>query len=94
MLELVTVIVAAHLASPWGIPVAVLLHTVLGAALVAASAGAFNQWWEQVDRCPHDAHRQSSASRRPAYRAASHYVSAPPRCSSALHRIEHRSERR
>ena len=25
-----------------------LLHTVLGAALVAASAGAFNQWWERA----------------------------------------------
>jgi protoheme IX farnesyltransferase len=47
MLELVTVIVAAHLAMPWGIPTGVLLHTVVGAALVAASAGAFNQWWEQ-----------------------------------------------
>jgi protoheme IX farnesyltransferase len=32
---------------PWGIPAMVLLHTVIGAALVAASAGAFNQWWEQ-----------------------------------------------
>ena len=48
MLELVTVVVAAHLASPWGIRAVVLLHTVLGAALVAASAGAFNQWWEQA----------------------------------------------
>jgi len=47
MLELLTVIVAAHLASPWGIAVGVLMHTVVGAALVAASAGAFNQWWEQ-----------------------------------------------
>lgn len=47
MLELITVMVAAHLASPWGIPAMVLLHTVVGAALVAASAGAFNQWWEQ-----------------------------------------------
>lgn len=47
VLELVTVVVAAHLASPWGIEPWVLLHTVLGAALVAASAGAFNQWWEQ-----------------------------------------------
>ncbi len=47
VLELVTVVVAAHLASPWGIQPVVLLHTVLGAALVAASAGAFNQWWEQ-----------------------------------------------
>jgi protoheme IX farnesyltransferase len=48
ILELVTVIVAAHLASPWGIQPLILLHTVLGAALVAASAGAFNQWWEQA----------------------------------------------
>src|SRR5882757_7414006 len=48
VLELVTVVVAAHLASPWGIQPLVLLHTVLGAALVAASAGAFNQWWEQA----------------------------------------------
>ncbi len=47
VLELVTVVVAARLATPWGIPTAVLLHTVIGAALVAASAGAFNQWWEQ-----------------------------------------------
>src|SRR5262245_13522210 len=47
VLELVTVVVAAHLASPWGIEPLALLHTVLGAALVAASAGAFNQWWEQ-----------------------------------------------
>jgi protoheme IX farnesyltransferase len=48
VLELVTVIVAAHLAAPWGINSTTLLHTVLGAALVAASAGAFNQWWEQA----------------------------------------------
>lgn len=47
LLELVTIVVAAHLASPWGIPAAVLTHAVMGAALVAASAGAFNQWWEQ-----------------------------------------------
>lgn len=47
ILELVTVIVAAHLASPWSISPEILFHTVIGAALVAASAGAFNQWWEQ-----------------------------------------------
>jgi protoheme IX farnesyltransferase len=47
-LELVTVIVAAHLASPWGIDSTVLLYTVFGAAMVAASAGALNQWWEQA----------------------------------------------
>ncbi len=47
-LELVTVVVSMHLASPWSVEPWVLLHTVLGAALVAASAGAFNQWWEQA----------------------------------------------
>ncbi|HVT30384.1 MAG TPA: heme o synthase, partial [Lacipirellulaceae bacterium] len=58
-LELVTVVVAAHLASPWGIEPLVLLHTVLGAALVAASAGAFNQWWERATdaRMVRTAHR-------------------------------------
>jgi protoheme IX farnesyltransferase len=47
VLELVTVVVAAFLASPWSIDPWVLLHAVSGAALVAASAGAINQWWEQ-----------------------------------------------
>jgi heme o synthase len=47
MLELVTIVVAAHLAAPSGIAAGVLLNAVMGAALVAASAGAFNQWWEQ-----------------------------------------------
>ena len=46
ILELVTIVVAAHLASPRGVDAWVLWHTVLGAALVAASAGAFNQWLE------------------------------------------------
>lgn len=58
-LELVTVVVAGHLASPRSIEPLVLLHTVLGAALVAASAGAFNQWWEQLTdaRMVRTAHR-------------------------------------
>jgi heme o synthase len=47
-LELVTVVAGAHLAAPWGIEPVVLLHAVIGAALVAASAGAFNQWWEKL----------------------------------------------
>jgi protoheme IX farnesyltransferase len=59
-LELVTVIVAAHLAAPWGIDRWVLVHAVLGAALVAASAGAINQWWERAT----DA-RMSRTARRP-----------------------------
>lgn len=59
MMELVTIIVAAHLASPWGVDRTALLMTVLGAALVAASAGAFNQWWEQAAdaRMPRTANR-------------------------------------
>jgi len=65
LMELVTVIVAAHLASPWPIDRGVLLMTVLGAALVAASAGALNQWWEQaVDaRMPRTARRPLPAGR-------------------------------
>jgi protoheme IX farnesyltransferase len=47
-MELITIIAAAHLAMPWGIQPAVLLHAVVGAALVAASAGAFNQWCERI----------------------------------------------
>jgi protoheme IX farnesyltransferase len=46
MLELVTVVVAAQLAAPRGVDAWLLWQTVLGAALVAASAGAFNQWLE------------------------------------------------
>ena len=60
VMELVTVIVAAQLAAPWGIDRWVLLHAVLGAALVAASAGAINQWWERAS----DA-RMARTSRRP-----------------------------
>lgn len=46
-LELVTIVVAYHLASPHGIDAWVLWHTAIGAGLVAASAGAFNQWLER-----------------------------------------------
>jgi protoheme IX farnesyltransferase len=64
-MELVTVIVAAHLASPWGVDRGLLLMTVLGAGLVAASAGAFNQWWEQATdaRMPRTAQRPLPAGR-------------------------------
>jgi heme o synthase len=59
ILELVTIVVAAHLASPRGVDAWVLWHTVLGAALVAASAGAFNQWLEAGT----DARMRRTASR-------------------------------
>jgi protoheme IX farnesyltransferase len=73
MLELVTVVVAAHLASPRGIDGWVLWHTVLGAALVAASAGAFNQWLETAT----DARMMRTASRPlPAHRLAAWQVVA------------------
>jgi protoheme IX farnesyltransferase len=48
ILELVTVAVAAHLAMPGGVAPWLLFHTILGAGLVAASAGAVNQWWERA----------------------------------------------
>jgi protoheme IX farnesyltransferase len=69
MLELVTVVVAAHLASPRGIEGWVLWHTVLGAALVAASAGAFNQWLEAATdaRMPRTASRPLPANRLAAW---------------------------
>jgi protoheme IX farnesyltransferase len=47
VLELLTVIVAAHLASPQAVDPWLLVGAVLGASMVAASAGAMNQWWEQ-----------------------------------------------
>jgi protoheme IX farnesyltransferase len=64
-LELVTVIVAAHLAAPLGVDPWLLLHTVCGAALVAASAGAWNQWWEQAAdaQMPRTANRPLPAGR-------------------------------
>lgn len=46
-LELVTVAVAAYLASPHGLDALTLLHAIVGTAMVAASAGAMNQWWER-----------------------------------------------
>lgn len=58
-LELVTVVVAAHLAAPRAVHPWMLLHTVVGAALVAASAGAMNQWLERAT----DARMSRTASR-------------------------------
>ncbi len=59
--ELVTVVVAAHMAAaPASLGAWMLINTVVGAALVAASAGAFNQWWEQTT----DA-RMERTARRP-----------------------------
>jgi protoheme IX farnesyltransferase len=46
-LVLATVAVSACAASPGGLDLLVLLHTVAGTALVAASASALNQWLER-----------------------------------------------
>ena len=53
-LELITIAVAARVAAPRGLDPWLLLAALLGAALIAASAGAFNQWLEQqADRRMH-----------------------------------------
>ncbi|MEX0641628.1 MAG: heme o synthase [Pirellulales bacterium] len=71
VMELVAVAVAAHLAAPWGVNSWLLVHTVLGAGLVAASAGAFNQWVEQNT----DARMSRTANRPlPAGRLAAWHV--------------------
>ena len=63
---LVTVAVAAFVAS-WGPPdVWLLLHTLLGTALVAASASALNQWLERDTDARDAAHGRSAAAGRPA----------------------------
>ena len=49
ILELVTIAVAAHVAAPRGaLSPSILLMTIVGAGLVAASAGAMNQWLERT----------------------------------------------
>ena len=47
MLVLVTTLAGLYLASPEGVPLTVLVHTLIGTALVAGGAAAFNQVWER-----------------------------------------------
>ena len=47
LLVLVTTAAGLYLASPEGVPAAVLLHTLVGTALVAGGAAALNQVWER-----------------------------------------------
>ncbi len=47
LLVLVTAVAGLYLASPEGVPTSILLHTILGTALVAGGAAAFNQVWER-----------------------------------------------
>jgi heme o synthase len=51
LLVLVTTLGGLYLASPGGVPTALLVHTLLGTALVAGGAAALNQVWErETDR--------------------------------------------
>jgi heme o synthase len=47
LLVLVTTLAGVYLASPQGVPLALLLHTLGGTALVAGGAAALNQVWER-----------------------------------------------
>ena len=47
LLVLITTLMGLYLASPTGVPQAVLLHTLIGTALVASGAAALNQAWER-----------------------------------------------
>lgn len=47
LLVLITTLTGLYLASPAGVPQAILLHTLLGTALVASGAAALNQAWER-----------------------------------------------
>jgi heme o synthase len=47
LLVLMTTVGGIYLASPGGVPLNLLVHTVLGTALVAGGAAALNQAWEQ-----------------------------------------------
>ena len=51
LLVLITTLGGLYLASPSGVPTALLLHTLIGTALVAGGAAALNQVWErETDR--------------------------------------------
>ena len=47
LLVLLTTLVGMHLAAPEGVPIANLLHTLLGTAFVAGGAAALNQVLER-----------------------------------------------
>ncbi len=46
-LVLLTTLAGLYLAAPEGVPVAILVHTLVGTALVAGGAAALNQVWER-----------------------------------------------
>jgi protoheme IX farnesyltransferase len=47
LLVLITTLAGVYLASPEGVPLPLLLHTLIGTALVAGGAAALNQVWER-----------------------------------------------
>ena len=47
LLVLVTTLAGLYLAAPSGVPLSILLHTMVGTALVAGGAAALNQVWER-----------------------------------------------
>src|SRR5256885_736771 len=47
LLVLITTVVGVYLGAPGGVPVSILLHTLVGTALVAGGAAALNQVWER-----------------------------------------------
>jgi protoheme IX farnesyltransferase len=47
LLVMVTTLAGAYLAAPGGVPLLLLLHTLVGTALVAGGAAALNQVWER-----------------------------------------------
>ena len=47
LLVLVTTLAGLYLASPLGVPTSILVHTMVGTALVAGGAAALNQAWER-----------------------------------------------
>jgi protoheme IX farnesyltransferase len=47
LLVLITTLGGLYLASPSGVPLTLMLHTLVGTALVAGGAAALNQAWER-----------------------------------------------
>ncbi len=47
LLVLITTLCGLYLAAPGGVPLAIIIHTLVGSALVAGGAAALNQVWER-----------------------------------------------
>jgi len=65
LLVLVTTLGGIYLAEPGGVPLPIVLHTLLGTALVAGGASALNQAWERdTDRLMRRTSERPIAARR------------------------------